>query len=177
MNKQVLIIGGIAVAVIGGGILLSIPDQKNQKYEVRENSKDLPSVGEEIPALKSGHINSGAPHDSYNSNPPTSGDHLASPAKWGVYSTPLTDEQAIHNLEHGGIWISYKDIDDQTKSQLETIAKANGGSVILSPRPNNDTKIAMASWGRLEKLDGYDEAKILEFIRSNKNKSPEPIAF
>lgn len=177
MNKQVLIIGGIAVAVIGVGTLLSISDQQNQKYEVREDSKDLPSKGEEVTVMESGHISPGASHEPYNSNPPTSGNHLASPANWGVYSTPLTDEQAIHNLEHGGIWISYKDIDDQTQAQLETIAKANGGSVILSPRPSNDAKISLASWGRLEKLENYDEAKILEFIRSNKNKSPEPIAF
>lgn len=33
-----------------------------------------------------------------------------------------------------------------------------------------------ASWTRLEKLDSYDEGKILGFIKANKNKSPEPIA-
>lgn len=176
MKKQVLIIGGIAVAVIGIGILLSIPDQKNQKLEAGTASKDDPAVGEEFENLGQTHIEPGATHESYNSNPPTSGPHLAEPAKWGVYSTPLQDEQAIHNLEHGGIWISYKDIDDQTKAQLETIAKVNGGSVIMSPRSSNDAKITLSSWLRQIKLESYDEAKILEFIKSNKNKSPEPIA-
>ncbi len=59
---------------------------------------------------------------------------------------------------------------------LEKIAKINGGSVIMSPRDSNDSKIVLTSWTRLEKLDAYDETKILEFISSNKNKSPEPIA-
>ena len=176
MKKQVFIIGGIAVAVIGIGVLLSIQDQNTAKFVAPDRPEETAQVGEEVKAMKSSHINSDATHEAYNSNPPTSGDHLAQPAGWGVYSTPLTDEQAIHNLEHGGIWISYKDIDDQTKAQLETIAKANGGSVILSPRPSNDAKISLSSWGRLEKLEGYDEAKILEFISANKNKSPEPIA-
>ena len=122
------------------------------------------------------HIQPGDSHSAYNSNPPTSGWHWAQPANWGVYDKPLVDEQAVHNLEHGGIWISYKDIDEETKTNLESIAKANSGSVIMSPRDANDAKIILASWTRLEKLDSYDEAKIREFIRSNKNKSPEPLA-
>lgn len=174
--KQAYIIGGIAVAVIGIGILLSVQDAKNSKYEAGTASKDTAAVGEEFPNQGQTHITPGQAHDPYNSNPPTSGSHLAQPANWGVYSTPLQDEQAIHNLEHGGIWISYKNIDDQTKAQLETITKANGGSLIMSPRSGNDAKITLSSWLRQIKLDSYDEAKILEFIRANKNKSPEPLA-
>lgn len=176
MNKQTLIIGGIAVAVVGIGVLLSIQDQKSAKFVAPDRPEEAAQVGEEVTVMKSSHLNPGATPEPYNSNPPTSGDHLASPANWGIYPTPLADEQVVHSLEHGGIWITYKDIDDQTKAQLETLAKANGGSVVLSPRSGNDTKIALASWGRLQKLDGYDEAKILEFISANKNKSPEPHA-
>ncbi len=33
-----------------------------------------------------------------------------------------------------------------------------------------------ASWGRLEKLNSFDETKIVDFINANKNKSPEPLA-
>lgn len=174
--KQTIIITGIAILVLGLGIVLFVQDAKNAKFTVKDQPKDLPPVGEEIKLIPGSHIPPGKAHDPYNSNPPTSGPHYEQPANWGVYSTPLVDEQAVHNLEHGGIWISYKDIDDQTKTQLETIANANGRSVIMSPRQENDAKISLASWGRLEKLDGYDESKILEFIRSNKNKSPEPIA-
>lgn len=174
--KQAFIIGGIAMVIIGTGILLFIQDAKISKYEVTGSPKDAPAVGQEFPNQGQAHINSGQAHDSYNSNPPTSGPHLAQPANWGAYSAPLQDEQAVHNLEHGGIWITYKDINDQTKAQLETIAKANGGSVIMSPRDSNDSKIVLASWTRMEKLDSYDEGKILEFIKANKNKSPEPIA-
>ncbi|KKR84173.1 MAG: hypothetical protein UU30_C0004G0001, partial [Candidatus Nomurabacteria bacterium GW2011_GWA2_40_97] len=76
----------------------------------------------------------------------------------------------------GGIWISYKDIDEGTLENLKKIAKANAQSVILSPREANDTKIILASWTRLEKMQEYNEAKILEFISRNKNNSPEPFA-
>ena len=174
--KKALIIGGIAVLVIGLGILLFVQDAKNRKFAVEENNSQTSAVGEEFSNLGQTHINPGVEHGPYNSNPPTSGDHLAEPAKWGVYQNELPDEQLIHNLEHGGIWISYKDIDQETKAKLEIIGKANPGSVIITPRAANDAPIALAAWTRLEKLTTYDEAKILEFIRANKNKSPEPIA-
>ena len=39
--------------------------------------------------------------------PPTSGAH-ANPVSWGVYDTEVRDDQLIHNMEHGGIYISYQ---------------------------------------------------------------------
>lgn len=80
-------------------------------------------------------------------------------------------------MEHGGIWISYQpDIDEETKAKIEAIGKKYSGSVVVSPRSANDSLIAVASWGRLEKLSSFDEVRIVEFIKRNKNKSPEPLA-
>ena len=135
-----------------------------------------PQRGEEFAIQGREHIAIGATHAPYNSNPPTSGWHYAGPASWGMYQTELPDEQVIHNLEHGGIWISYKDLDTDTTAKLEDLARRFPNSVIITPRVSNDSKIVLASWGRLEKLEAFDEVKILAFIKSNKNKSPEPIA-
>lgn len=174
--KKIIIIGAVALGVIGIGVLLSLPDKKQSDVAAKDNKTDQPAAGQEFPNLGQKHIQHGEAHDPYNSNPPTSGPHWIDPAEWGIYSTPLVDEQAVHNLEHGGIWISYKGIDDETKAKLETIAKANPGSVIMSPRDTDESKIVLAAWTRLESLDSYDETKILDFIKANKNKSPEPLA-
>ena len=132
-------------------------------------------LGEKVSIMNRDHISVGDSHDAYNSNPPTSGPH-AGPARWGFSSEEILDENAIHNLEHGGIWISYKNIDDDSIEVLEKIAKQNSASVIVSPREENDTNIAVTSWGRLMRLDAVNEDLINEFIRQNKNKSPEPLA-
>lgn len=137
---------------------------------------EKPRPGETFPILGQEHISVGASHPAYNSNPPTSGWHYAQPADWGVYPQELPDEQVIHNLEHGGIWISYGDIDQETKSNLEAIGKRYSGSVVVAPRSANDAKITLASWGRLEKLESFDEIRIMDFIKANKNRSPEPLA-
>lgn len=172
--KQGIIIGGIGIVVIGVGVLLSLQDSNNNKQAGTDTNAS--QVGEAIEDLGSEHIADGAEHKPYNSNPPTSGPHYTQPANLGVYDKELVDEQLVHNLEHGGIWISYKDIDEETKKQLEAIGKSNPGSVIVTPRAANDSKVVLASWNRLEKMESYDEEKILGFIRANKNKSPEPIS-
>ncbi len=122
------------------------------------------------------HIKVGASHDPYNSNPPTSGPHYEQPAEWGVYEKELPDEQLVHNLEHGGIWISYTNISPVIKTELETLAKKYSGSIILTSREKNPAPIILASWGRLEELQDYNKEIIIKFINNNKNKSPEPLA-
>ncbi len=139
------------------------------------NKKALPLVGESFPIVSREHIAIGASHTPYNSNPPTSGPHYEQPAEWGVYQTELPDEQLIHNLEHGGIWISYTTIDDATKGALEQIAKSHV-KIIVTPRLKDDAPIVLVSWGQLQKLQAYDEQAILKFIKINSNRSPEPFA-
>lgn len=43
----------------------------------------------------------------YNSNPPTSGPHLPTWVKAGIYDAPQSDGELIHSLEHGYVIISY----------------------------------------------------------------------
>ena len=156
----------IFLAVVAGGIYwVAVTAEKNEESR----------PGEEIPIMGRDHINVGDPHEPYNSNPPTSGPH-AGPLPWGFNEQEVADEDAIHNLEHGGIWISYKDLYQQSIHTLREIARENSLSVIVSPRTANDSKVAVASWGRLMKLETVDFDSIVEFIRKNKNKSPERLA-
>lgn len=45
--------------------------------------------------------------------------------------------------------------------------------VIVVPRPQNDSTIALTAWGRIEKLNKFDKGKIEGFIKSWHNKGPE----
>lgn len=164
-NPLIIIICCALPLIILGIILLS-----------RNKTPTLSPVGQEIPIEGREHVPEGTKVDYRNSNPPTSGNHWPTPAWWGFYNAPLPDEQLVHNLEHGGIWISYKDIDDTTKTQLLKLAQQYPQAVIVTHRLENDTRIAVASWGRLEKLDAFDEEKIITFIKANFNQSPEPLA-
>ncbi|MBI2036995.1 MAG: DUF3105 domain-containing protein [Candidatus Liptonbacteria bacterium] len=155
---------GIAATVVIGSLFILLARQGQQ-----------PRPGEAFAIQGQEHIAVGASHPEYNSNPPTSGWHYGQPANWGIYQNELPDEQVLHNLEHGGIWISYTDIDDAMKMALEKIAKARS-KIILAPRSKNDAPIVLASWGRLQKFQTFDEQAIRAFIDANSNKSPEPFA-
>ena len=122
------------------------------------------------------HIAVNAPHPEYNSNPPTSGWHYGQPAEWGVYTKELPDEQLIHNLEHGGIWIAYKpDLSEEIKKKLEEFYKKYGRKIIVTPRAKNDSDIALAAWNHLDTFGvaEYSDERVEKFIKAFRNKGPE----
>ena len=120
------------------------------------------------------HIPTGTQVTNYNSNPPNSGDHWAGPAKNGVYDSELLDEQLIHNLEHGHVWISYKpDVGDEVKNELKKIVEEDNWKIVLEPRDKNDTPIALVAWGRVLKMDTPDYDKVRAFIKTYRNRGPE----
>lgn len=174
-KSRTLLMVGLAV-VISVGFFLFYNNLLFAENVPKENlaSNQSPIV-QKVPISGRTHVPEGT-KVTYNSNPPTSGAHWPEPARWGFYDKPLPDEILVHNLEHGGIWISYKDIDKETKSKLKSIAEKYPQAVVVTPRLQNDAKIVLASWGRLLKLDVFNEELIISFIKSNVNNAPEPEA-
>lgn len=122
------------------------------------------------------HIAQNETHPDYNSNPPSSGWHYAEPAAWGFYDRELPDEQVVHNLEHGGVWLTYRsDVDQPTKEAVKSLVARFSSKVIATQRSKNDTPIALVSWGRVVKLETFDKDAALDFIRRNKNHGPEQV--
>lgn len=123
--------------------------------------------GEAIPILESPHIPEGE-KATFNSNPPTSGAHYAIPAPWGIHNQAPLDEALVHNLEHGGIIISYDpaqiqgQVLEDLRTQTRELSRINP-RIVLTPRENLDTPIALTAWGYLQKLDRYDPAAVKAF--------------
>ena len=135
-----------------------------------------PRPGMTIAGQGAAHIGFGTAHPAYNSNPPTLGWHIPQVAPWGVSRSEVPDEIVLHNLEHGGVWISYKDPRDAALvEKLEAIASRYPSKVLVTPRPKNDSPIAVAAWQRLRKLDAYDEQRIVEFVNVFRNRGPERV--
>jgi len=135
-----------------------------------------PLPGVQYPDQGGEHIPRGKPHPAYNSNPPTSGWHNPETVAPGGYRDEIPDEIVVHNLEHGCIWMSYKDAKDtDLLTKLEGLAARFPVTVILSPRAKNDSAMAVAAWRRLLKLEKYDEGQIVEFIQTFRNQGPEKL--
>ena len=104
------------------------------------------------------------------------------PRPTGIYSTEQPEEDLIHNLEHGHVWISYNPdlITDRDLQLLELLVRDGspnpngaGVGVIVTPRSANDTAITLASWARLLLLDEFNEETIRNFIETNRGQAPE----
>lgn len=166
LKRNLIILGALVIGVvlIGGGTFLFTREAVPKK-----------EIGEAIAIQGRNHIQPGSKHDPYNSNPPTSGPHWATPAQCKIYTEEIPDEAVIHSLEHGAVWLSYKDKNNQdlVKKLTELVGK-NPNKLILSPRREDESAIAVASWGRLLKLENFEENQISDFINNYKNTSPEP---
>jgi hypothetical protein len=137
--------------------------------------------GEHFPAQSRDHIAVGAAHPAYNSDPPTGGWHYDTPWDPGFYEQPVADEYLVHNLEHGHVVISYDcsklaDCESAKVQIRQLMQRYNNWKLVAVPRVNADAAIALTAWGWLEKLDGYDEAKMTAFINAWRDRGPEHTA-
>ena len=135
----------------------------------------------------------------FNSNPPTSGSHLESWVKPGVYKTPQSEGELIHSLEHGYVEINYNcnsaivsrgasddsgvatasatNETDACKTlirQVEEIAKKKKlFKLLVVPRPTITSPIVLTAWTYILPLSGYDEKQIVKFIDYHRDHGPE----
>lgn len=131
-------------------------------------------VGTKMPDQGTTHIPSGQ-KASYNSVPPTSGDHWGAPAgpvPWGIKETSIAPEATVHNLEHGGIVIAYNNLTAAEVDQLKGIVRQllSGGypKIVLEPYPDlKDAKVALTAWTWLYKLPTVDQTQIIRFFRAH----------
>jgi hypothetical protein len=140
----------------------------------------------QAPAGSSPHINLPTdPHPAYNSNPPTSGWHTGGNiGPWGVSTQPIADEITVHNLEHGGVIIHYRqNLDKGTVDQLTALTRElqqQSPCVVLLPRPADklDTPIAVTAWTWMlkdSKFDSDTAKSIRSFFRSHVDQGPEKV--
>lgn len=167
----------VVILVVGvfGFAQLTKKSPEQIEFEQQVEAVSLDGKVEEFEIEGRDHVPADTAVD-YQTNPPTSGSHLAEAKSWGVYDKEIDDKAGVHNLEHGGIWISYKDIGEEDIKALKEIGKQNSQSTVVSPRPSNDNKVVVASWGKMMRLDSVDKALIQKYIDIYKNQSPEKLA-
>jgi hypothetical protein len=103
---------------------------------------------------------------SYPIDPPVAGPHNP---RWqncmgDVYTAPIANEYAIHSLEHGAVWITYRPgLPVEQIGQLAGTV-ANRSHVFMSPYPGQDSPISLQAWGYQLTVDRADDPRIEEFI-------------
>ena len=105
----------------------------------------------------------------YNQSPPFGGPHDATWAACNgvVYETAVRNENMVHALEHGAVWIAYNP-DQITGPALQSLRdRVQGESyLMLSPYPGLSSPISLQSWGHQLKLSDPADERIDQFIQS-----------
>jgi hypothetical protein len=126
-----------------------------------------PDVGESVAILGGVH---NTPYN-YNTMPPTSGNHTTNPAPYGFSVTALRPETVVHNMEHGAvvIWFDPTDLDlvDDVKQLTDMLGQR---CLLATPYADMKESVAVTAWGRILRVDGFDEEHIREFVDAYRGK-------
>ena len=114
----------------------------------------------------------------YDQTPPAGGPHNPYWLNCGVYTEPQQNENAVHSLEHGAIWITYdpERVDEAGVEALESVMPSS--YAILSPYPGMDSPVAVSGWNHQLKVDDPTDPRIAEFFTEywRSQNVPEPNA-
>ena len=109
-------------------------------------------------------------------DPPAGGPHWAVWLNCGIYTEPQQNERAVHDLEHGAVWITY-DANKVTGSALEALRKRVPATyAVLSPYPGLSAPVVVSAWGAQLKLTGVNDKRLDTFIQKywQSPDAPEP---
>jgi hypothetical protein len=99
----------------------------------------------------------------YDREPPTNGNHDPLWQNCGIYEEPIEDRHAVHSMDHGVVWITYRP--DLPEQQLETLRPySDENYVILSPYPGQDAPVTATSWRVQLELNSADDPRLRRFV-------------
>jgi len=121
-----------------------------------------------LPDEGNSHLKPGAPPPDYQTNPPTSGNHVTTPFQQadGAYATRPELIEIVHSLEHGRIEVQYApDLPDDDQLALKGVFDDSPSGMLLFPNQDMPYEVAATAWTQLLGCKQYEGAKTLDAIR------------
>lgn len=172
---SVWLLGGmlLLLLVVVGGILISSLPSTPSSADTSTGATGGSDIGGGVTAytgLTRGHRTGNI---TYDQTPPVGGDHNPVWQNCGIYAQPVKNENAVHSMEHGAIWITYRP--DLSADQVQTLRliTAQSGYRLLSPYPGLPSAIVATAWGYQLKLDNAGDPRLLQFIQKYEQQGPE----
>jgi hypothetical protein len=114
----------------------------------------------------------------YRQTPPVGGDHAPVPATCGAYDEPVPSPNAVHSMEHGAVWITYRPgIDDADVDALRALVPGNP-YLLVSPWDDDDlpSPIVLSAWGVQLGVDRASDSAVAAFVTEFQQgrQTPEP---
>jgi hypothetical protein len=161
-RRQVMLWGGALIVVLGAAAIAYRYFQQRQLLDTVTTASY--TAGQHV----AGKI-------SHKENPPVGGAHNVAWQNCGVYNVPIHNEHAVHSLEHGAVWITYRP--DLPADQVQTLAAlAADDYILVSPYPGLPVPVVASAWNHQIRLDGAGDPRLKAFVdeyRNNPANTPE----
>lgn len=101
----------------------------------------------------------------YAQTPPVGGDHAPIWQNCGFYSEPVRNETAVHSMEHGAVWITYRP--GLAAKQLDRLQGLTSSEthVLVSSYPDLSNPVVASAWGKQLRLDSAQDPRLEQFVR------------
>ena len=157
-RRAYIIVGLIGAVFIAGFVALVVVDARQKAGSVPPGGVETYDVG---PA---GEHTEGVVD--YAQSPPVGGEHNPVWQNCGFYEEPVRNENAVHSLEHGAVWITY--LPDLPQDEIERVRDLaqNNSYVLASPYPDQDSPIVASAWGKQLALQSAEDSDLERFINA-----------
>lgn len=168
----------------------SVPDQSGIPGVLAWDTTGWPGDGGVHPgALEHQHVTGPV---TYSITPPVGGPHNGIWMNAGVYTKPVPTERAVHNMEHGAVWITYNpDLPASEVSVLtafvtkQSLIAETGETASGAPTTNSNryldlspwatsslpTPIVISAWGHQLQLTRATDPRMQRFVDTFRNSS------
>lgn len=176
-------VAGVTIAVLAAGAFFGVAHaQWSAQHQEQPRSSaaggefapspENPDPSRAIPGvrivddLRASHVTADQ-RVAYEQRPPVGGAHDETWADCTgvVYDRPVREENLVHSLEHGAVWIAYDpaQLDQAGIDRLATRAD-NQPHTAMSPYPGLQQPISLQSWGHQLAVDDPNDERIDQFI-------------
>jgi hypothetical protein len=159
-------VGG--VAAIAAGLGNTSDDADDAEHEGLATGTEEPG---DIPGVQTFEItdryHTDEPVD-YEQHPPVGGAHTEEWHNCGVYldEEDIVVESAVHNLEHGAVWITHRP--DLPQGEIDTLHELyrDGDYLVISPVADLGAPIVASAWGKQLGVDSSKDERLGEFVKT-----------
>ncbi|WP_427007726.1 DUF3105 domain-containing protein [Pseudarthrobacter sp. H2] len=164
---------GVVLAAIITAVALVVAGSVQERNAAAEAAKKPIDGIQTFADLSRNHVQNAV---AYPQQPGVGGDHAPAWTNCGVYTEPVSEQRAVHSLEHGAVWITYSPaLPAADITGLTALAK-DKPYVLLSPDKEQSAPVTATAWGTQLTLQNADDSRIPAFIRvyAQSPNAPEP---